>query len=67
MNSFIEYFCGCWKNDSGNRLNISLIPAETVSVTFFREGERFPMIRPWLNNKPAFDMVGKLDVKLKER
>ncbi len=63
MNSFVEYFCGCWKNESGNCLDISLNIDETVSVTFFREGENVPMKRPWLDNKPAIDMVGKLDAE----
>jgi len=63
MNSFIEYFCGCWKNESGNCLNISLNLDETVSVTFFREGKNIPMKRPWFYNKPAIDMLGKLNVQ----
>jgi hypothetical protein len=61
MSSFIEYFCGFWKNKSGNCLNISLNLDESVSVTFFRKGENVPMERPWLNSKLAIDMVGKLD------
>ncbi len=61
MNSYIEKYCGLWESESGNRLEVSLSNNETVSVKLYRAGEVKPMSRPWLNNSPAVNMVGKLD------
>ncbi len=60
MSSYIENYCGSWKNKSGNRLEISLNANETVAVNFYRAGEDSPMLRPWLNNIPAENMLGTL-------
>ena len=61
MNSFIENYCGCWKSKSGYSLNIVLNPDETVNVSFRRADEDGAMLRPWLKNSPAVDMLGRLD------
>lgn len=61
MDSYIENYCGSWRSKSGNRIEISLKEAGLVSVNFYRAGESTPMQRPWLNDKPAEDMIGQLD------
>jgi hypothetical protein len=61
MESYIENYCGCWKSESGYRLEIALTSSETVSVKFYQPGEDDPMLRPWMNNSPAVDMTGELD------
>ncbi len=63
MDSFIENYCGFWKSESGYRLNISLGRDDTVIVSFYRAGEEKPMFRPWLDSRPAVDMVGRLDAE----
>jgi hypothetical protein len=61
LNSYIENYCGFWRSESGNRMEISLNQDETVSVNFYRAGENIPMLRPWLNDSPAVGMLGTLD------
>lgn len=61
MDSFIENYCGNWKDDYGHRLDINLVTEFQVKVDFYRAGEPHPMLRPWFENKPAQDMIGVLD------
>ena len=61
MNSFIENYCGEWKNDFGNRIVIKYKDDQSVLVEFYRSGENTPMIRPWYGDKPATSMLGTLD------
>jgi len=61
MKSFIENYCGEWKNDSGNCIEIKYQNEQSVLVTIFSSGENFPMPRPWCGNKPAMSMLGTLD------
>ncbi len=61
LNSFIENYCGIWKDSKGNRLSIELIDDTHVSVTFTASGNDKPICRPWANNQPASGMIGSYD------
>jgi len=61
MRSYIENYCGTWKSTSGYQLEIKLADAEHVTVTFTSAGEINPMLRPWHDNSPAFEMLGSFD------
>ncbi len=61
MESFIKYYCGEWKNNSGDRIEIIYKDEESVLVALYKSGENRPMLRPWCSNKPAKSMVGALD------
>jgi hypothetical protein len=58
---YINNFCGTWKDTEGNRLFIEPIDERQVYVTFMKAGEDKPMLRPWLDNQPAYKMVGHYD------
>jgi len=61
LNSFIKNYCGIWKNDSGERLEIEYLNEHKVLVSFYRLGSDLPIIRPWCGDKPATNMIGTLD------
>jgi len=63
MESFIKNFCGEWKNNTGNRLQIKYKNNSTALVTFYMPDESHPMLRPWCSDKPATSMVGTLDTE----
>lgn len=61
MHSYINNYCGKWKDDAGNLLTIVPIDDTHVSVTYVKTGDNHPMLRPWLNGTPATDMIGSYD------
>jgi len=61
MNSYINYYCGKWKDDAGNLLAIEPIDDTHVSVTYVRSDDNHPMLRPWLDQMPATGMIGSYD------
>jgi hypothetical protein len=61
LDNYIENYCGTWRNKSGNRIEISLDQHDRVKVNFYRAGENFPFLRPWVQGRPAQGMLGTLD------
>ncbi len=61
MYSYINNYCGKWKDVTGNLLGIEPIDDTHVSVTYVRSGDRHPMLRPWIDGMPATGMIGSYD------
>ena len=61
MKSYIEHYCGTWRGNTGNRIEISKVNDQELSATFYRANETNPLIRPWYNGKPSIDMIAILD------
>jgi hypothetical protein len=58
LDSYINNYCGQWKDREGNILFIEPIDEKQVYVTYVKSGENEPLLRPWLNNMPASKMIG---------
>ena len=61
MNSFIYNYCGTWKDQDGNFLHIEAIDDRRVAVTYIKAGDEKPLLRPWLDDTPATNMIGSYD------
>ena len=75
LDSYINNYCGKWRDSEGNTLLIEPIDERQVYVTYVTHGENEPLLRPWINNKPASNMIGRyqpewgpsLDVELSNK
>ena len=59
MSSYINKFFGEWQDEEGNRLIIRIINDRTAAISFFSGNDKKPILRPWFEDKPSTDMVGK--------
>jgi hypothetical protein len=64
MDSYIYNYCGQWKDSEGNILLIEPMNERHVYVTYIRAGENAPLLRPWLGNTPATNMIGSYNPEL---
>ena len=61
MNSYIHNYCGEWKDREGNMLFIQPIDDRHEYVSYVKCGDDKPLLRPWLENMPASNMIGSYD------
>ncbi len=61
MYSYIDNYEGIWEDKVGNTLVIDGVDEHHCTVTFIPDGQDTPLLRPWLKQKPATDMIGTYD------